>query len=141
MNLFDREHLHLVYFAHPFGGSLHNLDDAEWMIAELSAIFDAVFWAPWIPVCRYWKNEGNSLERGMLLDKHAVKMSHRIWFSDELSTGMKAEEVVAIENGIALSYFTRPQIIDIIQNPQSMLVQSLQQELSKDILVRSTIIV
>jgi hypothetical protein len=132
MNLYDREVLQLIYVAHPFGGDIQNLDDAEWMVAELSALFDAVFWAPWIPMCRYWINDGNSLERGMALDSHAVRLSKQIWFCDDLtkSKGMQEEDKIAQRYGIKCKYFQRNQIIDIIDNPTSMLVESLKLELN-----------
>ena len=121
MQLFDYEHLKLVYLAYPFGGNPDNLEDAEFLVALLSEIFDAVFWAPWIPACRYWQNEGNSLERGLLLDKHAVKMSCEIWFGHHpLSKGMQQEYYTAVENNIFCDFFQdKNDIISLCENPDS----------------------
>lgn len=121
MQLFNYEYLKLVYVAYPFGGNSENLEDAEFLVSLLSETFDAVFWAPWIPMCRFWKNEGNSLERGLILDKHAVKMSAEVWFCHApLSPGMFKESEAALEFGITCDFFqSKNDIISLCENPDS----------------------
>jgi len=58
----------VVYVKHPFGGDLSKLDATEAWCAFLTSRFDALFVAPWVPLCRHWANNGISLERGFALD-------------------------------------------------------------------------
>lgn len=82
----------LIYVAHEFGGKPENLDRAEKWVAALSSAFDHIFWAPWVPLCRYWANSGESLERGMMLDFEAIAKSDSIVLCGPgISTGMSRE--------------------------------------------------
>jgi len=121
MKLFNYEYIKLIYVAHPFGGLAENLEDAEFIVSMLSEVFDAVFWAPWIPMCKYWKNESTSLDRGLLLDKHAVKMSTEIWVChNPLSARMTVEENVATIQGVHCEYFkNKIDLIQLCENPDS----------------------
>lgn len=133
MHLFNYDRIKLIYFAYPFGGNQENLDDAEFLVSLLSEVFDAVFWAPWIPMCRHWKNESLSLERGFLLDKHAVKMSCEAWFGyTPLSMGMEKENFIAIENNLYCQYFkNRNDIISLCENPDSDRARLIKQRLQQ----------
>lgn len=68
----------LIYVAHPFGGDKSNLDKAEKWVADLSQRFDAIFWAPWIPLCRHWVDSGESRKRGLEIDLAAVRCSDAV---------------------------------------------------------------
>lgn len=96
----------LIYISHPFGGIQENLSDAEFLVSELSKVFDAQFWAPWIPLCRYWPNEKSSLERGLIFDDNAVTISAEAWFfASKLSSGMAREMKVALANKCHIERF------------------------------------
>lgn len=134
MNLYDRDHLQLIYIGYPFGGNLENLDKAEEIVASLSALFDAVFWAPWVPLCRKWKNSGVTLERGHALDVHAIKLSSQVWLCyDPLSPGMKIEEQAAKKYGVPVRYLSEWIFNDIITAPHTALVKAIKFELANDI--------
>ena len=82
----------LIYIGHPFGGDKTNLDKAEAWVAFLSAHFDALFWAPWIPLCRHWVDSGNSRRRGLELDMSAIDVSSGVLFvGGVMSPGMVIE--------------------------------------------------
>lgn len=82
----------LIYVAHPFGGEKHLLDKAERWVAKLSLHFDAIFWAPWIPLCRNWPDSGESRARGLEIDMAAVDRSDGvILVGGYVSPGMTME--------------------------------------------------
>lgn len=87
----------LIYVAHEFGGNAINLSRASHWTAELCRVFpEHVFWAPWIPLCLYWTNEGDTLERGMEFDAHCVQMSRSVvQVGPSLSPGMRLESAPA----------------------------------------------
>ena len=88
----------IVYVSHPFIGVPANLDKAMAWCAFLSANFDALFVAPWVPLCKYWPNCGESLKRGMDLDYVAVRAADGlIAVGGEMSPGMRREWNVAID--------------------------------------------
>jgi len=62
----------IIYVCHPFGGDQNKLDKAEAWAASLSRRFDALFVVPWVPLCRWWPNSGESLQRGLELDLAAI---------------------------------------------------------------------
>jgi len=61
-----RNRMHKVYLAHPYGGNKSLLDNAERILVELSDQYRALFFAPWISICRQWPE--SKKERGILLD-------------------------------------------------------------------------
>lgn len=63
----------IIYVMHPFGGNRENLDKSEAWCAFLSSRFDALFVAPWVPLCLHWENNGISLDRGLTLDCVAIE--------------------------------------------------------------------
>ena len=65
--------MRIIYVMHPFSGVRENLDKAEAWCAFLSSRFDALFVAPWVPLCRHWENNGISLDRGLTLDCVAIE--------------------------------------------------------------------
>lgn len=86
----------LIYVAHPFGGKLHLLEQAEEWVSELNRNFEALFFAPWIPQCRMWDNSGATLERGIALNVEAIRRSDAvILVGGRCSAGMKNEIRVA----------------------------------------------
>lgn len=58
----------IIYVCHPFGGNLNNLDSAEYWAAYLTRIYLAFFVVPWVPLCRHWLNDGETLARGIACD-------------------------------------------------------------------------
>lgn len=62
----------IIYVYHPFRGDWVNLAKAERWCADLSRALPALFVAPWIPLCRHWPNDGDTLRRGIELDVEAV---------------------------------------------------------------------
>lgn len=86
----------LIYVAHPFGGDRSNLDRAEAWIAFLCQRFDALFWAPWIPLCRHWPDSGDSRKQGLELDLDAVRRSDGlVMVGGTVSPGMRLERAEA----------------------------------------------
>ena len=85
----------LHYVAHQFGGDPMNLLRASRWTAELCRVLPGqIFWAPWIPLCQHWPNEGDTLERGMELDIRCVRASRSVvQVGPSLSTGMRRESV------------------------------------------------
>lgn len=82
----------LVYLAHSYGGDPFNLDKAESWCAQLSWSLPALFFAPWVPLCRQWVNVGGSLERGLMLDMAAIEHSNGVLLvGGKLSVGMSKE--------------------------------------------------
>lgn len=63
----------LIYVCHPFGGNYANLDKAELWCADLSRALPALFVAPWVPLCRHWPNDGDTLRLGIELDLDAIR--------------------------------------------------------------------
>ena len=49
---------HRTYFcvASVFGKKGMRLYATEYWVAELSAVYDRIFWAPWVPLCKFWPN-------------------------------------------------------------------------------------
>lgn len=103
--------MRLIYVAHTFGGLQANADAAEQWCAQLSLIFDAVFFVPWIPLVRHWIDSGQTRERGLVLDLEAVKRSDEVWFICErqgvLSDDQQMVETEAVQHGIARRYFEK----------------------------------
>lgn len=86
----------LIYVAHPFGGDMVKLAAAEQWVAYLCRSFPAIFWAPWIPLCRHWPDSGESRKRGLELDLAAVRRSYGvILVGGEVSPGMTLERDAA----------------------------------------------
>jgi hypothetical protein len=85
---------------HPYGGLELNLDKAREWCAFLSAQFNALFTAPWIPLCKHWPNNGVSLEHGMRLDCAAIKRLDSCFaVGGRFSPGMQHERGFAESNG------------------------------------------
>lgn len=90
------DNLPLIYVAHPFGGDGLLLPCAEAWVAYLCRNFPALFWAPWIPICRHWPDSGESRKRGLELDLAAVRRSDGlILVGGEVSPGMRVERDAA----------------------------------------------
>lgn len=84
--------IHIAYVLHPFGGDLQNLDRAREWCAFLSAQFNALFSAPWIPLCKHWPNNGVSLDHGMRLDRGAIRrFDSCVAVGGRFSVGMQHE--------------------------------------------------
>lgn len=119
----------LIYVAHPFGGDQRNADSAEQICAEFMKIFDAIFWAPWLPLVRNWRNNAESLERGLAIDIECVKRSDQVWFvlvNGVMSPGQEVESAAAIEANIPRFYFT-PDQIAALPNDSPILFAALQE--------------
>jgi len=83
---------HIAYVMHPYGGDRANLEKAREWCAFLSAQFDALFTAPWIPLCLYWPNNGVSLDRGLALDCACIeRLDSCIAVGGRMSPGMLHE--------------------------------------------------
>jgi hypothetical protein len=106
----------LIYVAHPFGGDQSRLNKAESWVAFLCQRFDALFWAPWIPLCRHWPDTGDSRKRGLELDLEAVRRSDGIILvGGEVSPGMLIERDAADECW-DWHEFTNHRIVEWIDN-------------------------
>jgi hypothetical protein len=93
----------LIYVAHQFGGNPTNLDRAEAWVAWLCSRFDALFWAPWIPLCRHWPDSGDTRKRGLELDLLAIERSDGIiTVGGQMSPGMYIERDHAAAHGVSL---------------------------------------
>lgn len=69
----------LTYMAHPFGGRLELLDEAERLLADLQREYtECVILAPWIPLCRHWPDSGESRRLGLDIDMSAVAASDAV---------------------------------------------------------------
>jgi hypothetical protein len=62
----------IVFVSHPFAGDMRKLTSVEIWCAWLSMNLDALFVAPYVPLCRHWVDSGVTRERGMMLDLVAV---------------------------------------------------------------------
>ena len=104
--------IHISYVMHPFGGNRVNLDRTDEWCAFLTAQFNALFVAPWVPMCRHWANNGVSLERGMRLDFEAIRrFDSCIAVGGKFSVGMTNERGFADSIGkvvLDASRFERP---------------------------------
>lgn len=106
----------LVYLGMPYGGDKSNLDAAESLVATLCKCFDALFWAPWVPLCRYWPNSGESLEVGMILDENAIDNSDLVLLvGPRISPGMAKEVEFAAKHGVPVAFAVDgdPSAVDI----------------------------
>lgn len=57
-----------LFLSHPFGGKKRNLDAAVYLAAALTHRLDgAIVVVPWVPLCRYWSDEGDVRARGLEL--------------------------------------------------------------------------
>jgi hypothetical protein len=64
---------------------------------------DAVFVAPWIPLCKYWINADTSLARGLELDFAAIEQcKFVIMVGGSVSPGMAKERDHAVANGVTV---------------------------------------
>lgn len=105
----------IIYVAHPFEGDTSNLDTAEIWCAELSREFDGLFIAPWVPLCRRWPNEGNSLERGLMLDRVAIGACHGVILVGEYVSKGMVDETLGVREARIFSKALRiggPKLID-----------------------------
>lgn len=113
----DNANYQLVYLMAPFGGKQENLTRASAWCAFLSSEFEALFSAPWIPICRLWPNNGLDLVRGYELDKFAIRrFDSCIAVGGKWSTGMLPERSYAEQLGKlvldATSFETPNQLLD-----------------------------
>lgn len=85
--------IHIAYVMRQFGGDRTNLEKAREWCAFLSAQFNALFTAPWIPLCQYWPNNGVSLDRGLELDCACIeRLDSCIAVGGRMSPGMLHEK-------------------------------------------------
>ena len=88
--------LPLIYVAHPYGGNVENLGRAELWLERLSQWAPALFWAPWIQLCRLWPDANETRERGLEIDRQCVAMSDgMLMFGRSVSVGMLREKRAA----------------------------------------------
>lgn len=66
----------LIYLSYPVTTS-EDLNDAEFLLSELQRKFNAIFWAPWIPCCRYWLKDEES--RLATIIYNALSISAEFW--------------------------------------------------------------
>lgn len=82
----------LIYVAHPFGSDRENLFVASTVVAILNRRYDAIFWAPWIPIAANWENERELNDRAMAICMSSVGISDGfLGFNLDTSPGGKQE--------------------------------------------------
>jgi hypothetical protein len=106
----------LIYVAHPYGGCPEALDRAELWLDRLSTLMvRALFWAPWIQLCRLWPDAGETRERGLELDLACVARSDGVLMvGGKVSPGMQLERQSA-RSCLDLTEFVAPE--QLLQSP------------------------
>lgn len=124
----------LIYISYPFGGDRDNLDDAEFLLSELQLKFNnVIFWAPWIPLCRYWPNEAETLDRGMQIDSDAIFISREFWMLSDPSTsrGMMHEMKVALKAKCFIERFAcRADVLWLTEHMDSLRAKVIKERLA-----------
>lgn len=65
------------------------------------------FGAPWVPLCRYWKDYGLTRERGLAIDRHAVRRSDGVLaVGGRKTAGMLQEVSAAKESFLAADFIS-----------------------------------
>ena len=103
--------LPLIYVAHPYGGNPSNLDRADLWLERLTRWSGekALYWAPWIQLCRMCPDVGETRERGLEIDQACVEMSDgMLMVGGCVSPGMSSERIVA-RSVLDLSALTGPE--------------------------------
>jgi hypothetical protein len=99
----------IVFVSHPFAGDMRKLTSVEIWCAWLSMSFDALFVAPYVPLCRHWPDSVGTRERGMMLDLVAVaRCDGMIMVGGSISPGMLIERD-ASKNVYDVSEFETPE--------------------------------
>jgi hypothetical protein len=130
----------LGYLAHPFGGDFAKLAEASVWVAVLNHELNRrgvliVVWAPWIPLCRHWPDNGESRALGLGIDLAAVVASDFLYLTGgrhltnrEIAGGMALELATAKEH--------RKHVVDLLDlawptdfplSPQNPLDEKLDQ--------------
>ena len=93
----ERDLWPLIYVSHPFGEDVDKLHRAECWVTYLVRRFPAIFWAPWIPLCRHWPSHSvEARARGLEFDLAAVRRSDGvILVGGCISPGMSLERDAA----------------------------------------------
>jgi hypothetical protein len=95
--------VHICYVMHPYGNIPENLEHAAQWCAFLTSRFDALFVAPWAPLCKYWVNNGVSLDRGLRLDCEFIgRCDSCIAVGGRWSPGMLHERSNADKSGVTV---------------------------------------
>jgi len=91
----------IVWLSCLFSGDARNLTKAEAWASHLTLVFDTPFIVPWVPLCRFWSNEGSELEKAREANEKTMKASGAVAFAGVcMSEGMHREREIAQTLGL-----------------------------------------